>query len=223
MMTLFCENRCVLKAGFAFFTAVVLSACSSPTPEPPPPSRMGVYSTAYLTENNQIVNVPTVPAKTDPPKPPPKREWSWQGDGVLGAPSIVIDLSDQKATFYKGGHPVGFSPVSTGREGFRTPSGNFRIIQKNKDHVSSLYGDFVDAQGKVVVSNVDVTKDKCPAGAKFKGAPMPFFMRINGGVGMHAGYLPGYPASHGCIRMPRGAAQRFFENAAEGTPVRVVH
>jgi hypothetical protein len=223
MNKLICKNGRELKAGCALATGLFLTACSSPAPEPPKPSRLGVYSTAYLTEENLIINVPQVASKPAPPKPAPKRDWSWQGDGVIGAPSIVIDLSDQKATFYKAGNAVGFSTVSTGREGFSTPSGNFRVIQKNQNHVSSLYGDFVNAEGNVVVSNVDVTKDKCPAGAKFKGAPMPFFMRVNGAVGMHAGFLPGYPASHGCIRMPRGAAQRFFENAPEGTPVRIVH
>jgi hypothetical protein len=81
----------------------------------------------------------------------------------------------------------------------------------------------VNAAGEVVVANVDATKDKCPSGAKFRGSPMPFFMRVRGGVGMHAGHLPGYPASHGCIRLPRGAAQRFFENAPTGTPVRIVN
>lgn len=162
-------------------------------------------------------------AKKPAPKPTPKPEWTWNGDGVLGAPSLVINLSEQKVIFLKNGNPVGSSSVSTGREGFKTPSGNFKILEKSKDHVSSLYGDFVDANGQVVVANVDVSKDKCPAGAKFRGAPMPFFMRVNGGVGLHAGYLPGFPASHGCIRMPRAAAQRFYENTSVGTPVKIIN
>lgn len=52
---------------------------------------------------------------------------------------------------------------------------------------------------------------------------MPYFMRIHGGVGMHAGFLPGYAASHGCIRLPPALAQQFFENAPAGTPVEVVN
>jgi lipoprotein-anchoring transpeptidase ErfK/SrfK len=67
-----------------------------------------------------------------------------------------------------------------------------------------------------------LNRDSRPQGTTFRGSPMPYFMRICGGVGLHAGFLPGYPASHGCIRMPRGAAQSFFENAPLGTPVRVV-
>ena len=210
----------ILLAGIA--SLALLTGCS-PAPELARSSRFGVYSTAYLTEDNQVVHVAEAGAKKPAPKPTPKPEWTWNGDGVLGAPSLVIDLSDQKVIFFKNGHPVGSSPVSTGREGFKTPSGSFKIVEKSKDHVSSLYGDFVDAEGNVVVANVDVSKDKCPAGAKFRGAPMPFFMRVNGGVGLHAGYLPGYPASHGCIRMPRAAAQRFYENTSVGTPVKIIN
>jgi lipoprotein-anchoring transpeptidase ErfK/SrfK len=187
-----------------------------------PRSQISVYSTAYLTDENQIVYAVNS-GERPKPAPKPSQEWTWTGDGVLGVPSITIDIGSQTATFFKGNQPVGKSPVSTGREGFGTPAGNFKIIQKNKNHFSNLYGDFVDGEGTVVKADVALGRNKCPEGAKFRGSPMPFFMRIHGAVGMHAGYLPGYPASHGCIRMPRGAAQRFFENAQVGTPVRVVH
>jgi lipoprotein-anchoring transpeptidase ErfK/SrfK len=70
--------------------------------------------------------------------------------------------------------------------------------------------------------NIGIKEHKRPPGARFQGAPMPYFMRIHGGVGMHAGYLPGYPASHGCIRMPTDIAKIFFANASVGTPVSVV-
>lgn len=147
----------------------------------------------------------------------------WDGDGVEGKPSIKIKISEQKAYFYKGGELVGVSQLSTGREGTGTPTGNYKIIQKNKDHVSNLYGDYVDDAGNVVVPNVGVNKDPKPPGTRFKGAPMPYFMRIVGGVGMHAGYLPGYPASHGCIRMPEFMAENFFNTVTNGTPVTVTN
>jgi hypothetical protein len=137
-------------------------------------------------------------------------------------PRIIIDLEQQRAHFYKGGKIVGVSVVSTGREGYDTPSGEFRITQKDLTHVSSIYGDYVDRSGQVVVENVDVTKDPRPRGTVFRGAPMPYFLRIQGGIGMHAGYLPGYPASHGCIRLPKEMAVHFFQNAPVGTPV-VIH
>jgi lipoprotein-anchoring transpeptidase ErfK/SrfK len=147
----------------------------------------------------------------------------WDGDGVPGKPSIKIKLSEQRAYFFKGGDLVGVSQLSTGREGLNTPTGSYKIIQKDKDHVSNLYGDYVDDAGNVVKANVSANKDPRPAGAHFKGAPMPYFMRVTGGVGMHAGYLPGYPASHGCIRMPEFMAENFFQAVQSGTPVTVAH
>jgi lipoprotein-anchoring transpeptidase ErfK/SrfK len=147
----------------------------------------------------------------------------WDGDGVSGKPSIKIKLTEQRAYFYKGGQLVGISQLSTGREGLSTPSGSFSIIQKDVAHVSSQFGDYVDSADNVVVANVDVGKDPKPPGTHFKGAPMPYFMRIVGGVGMHAGYLPGYPASHGCIRMPEFMAENFFKSVSTGTPVSIAH
>ena len=148
----------------------------------------------------------------------------WDGDNVVGAPRVRINISEQKAFFYKGGQLVGVSILSTGREGFGTPSGNFKIQQKDKDHLSSRFGDYVDAQtGAVVKKDIDRDKDPMPKGAKYDGARMPFFMRIQGGVGMHEGFLPGYPASHGCIRMPGFMAEAFFRNVEVGTPVTIEH
>lgn len=148
----------------------------------------------------------------------------WDGDHVSGAPSIKVDLGEQRAYFYKGGELVGISVISSGREGFSTTTGNFRIQQKDLNHKSSLYGDYVDAgSGAVVKKDVDTSKDKRPPGTVFDGAKMPYFMRITGGVGMHEGFLPGYPASHGCIRMPGFMAERFFENVSVGTPVTLTH
>jgi lipoprotein-anchoring transpeptidase ErfK/SrfK len=147
----------------------------------------------------------------------------WDGDAVSGKPSIKISLGEQKAYFYKGGQLVGISQLSTGREGMGTTTGSFKVIQKDQNHVSSQYGDYVDSADNVVVANVDVGKDPKPPGTHFKGAPMPYFMRIVGGTGLHAGYLPGYPASHGCIRMPEFMAENFFRSVSVGTPVTVTH
>jgi hypothetical protein len=147
----------------------------------------------------------------------------WDGDGVKGASRIEIRLSDQRALFYKGDILVGVSAISSGKEGFNTPPGSFKIMQKDKEHRSTLYGEFVDIKtGEVINPDVDITVDKVPKGAKFMGAPMPNFMRVVGGVGMHAGYLPGVAASHGCIRMPLSMSENFFANVQLGTPVTVV-
>lgn len=147
----------------------------------------------------------------------------WDGDGVSGSPRITIRLSEQRAYFYKGSTLVGVSTLSTGREGFDTGTGKFKIIEKDIDHVSSKYGNYVDAYGNIIQKDIDTTKDPKPPGAKYDGAKMPYFMRIVGGVGMHEGFLPGYPASHGCIRMPGFMAEAFFRNAPLGTPVTVTH
>ena len=115
----------------------------------------------------------------------------WDGDSVSGKPSIKIKLTEQKAYFYKGGQLVGISQLSTGREGTGTPTGSFKVIQKDQDHVSNLYGDYVDSADNVVMANVDVNKDPKPPGTRFKGAPMPYFMRVVGGVGLARGLSPG--------------------------------
>jgi L,D-transpeptidase catalytic domain len=143
------------------------------------------------------------------------------GHGIQGKPSIVISLAEQKAFFYKSQQLVGISPVSTGKEGRATPPGKFSITERDKDHLSAWYGDYVDSHEVVVKANVDCRKDPRPPGAHFAGAPMPYFMRVTGGIGMHQGYLPGVPASHGCIRMPAMMAEAFYNEAPLGTLVTI--
>lgn len=147
----------------------------------------------------------------------------WDGGGVPGAPSIRINLGEQRAYFFKGGQLVGVSILSTGREGYGTPAGSYRIIQKDRDHKSNIYGDYVDRNGFVLQKDIDNNKDPKPPGAIFDGARMPYFMRIVGGIGMHEGFLPGYAASHGCIRMPGFMAEAFFNTVSVGTPVTVTY
>ncbi|MDB6006603.1 MAG: hypothetical protein JWR15_3590 [Prosthecobacter sp.] len=158
-----------------------------------------------------------------PPPPPPfaQEESFWNGDHMTGSPSIRISLSQQRAFFYKGGRLAGVSEISSGREGRSTVTGKFHIIEKDIDHVSSLFGDYVDDYGNVIQKDVDTSKDPKPKGAKYDGAKMPYFMRIVGGTGMHEGYLPGYPASHGCIRMPGFMAAAFYRSVEVGTPVTI--
>jgi lipoprotein-anchoring transpeptidase ErfK/SrfK len=134
--------------------------------------------------------------------------------------AITIRLSDQKAFLYKNGEVVAISPASTGREGYHTPTGRHRVIGKDIDHRSSIYGAYV-RNGKVVKAGVDVRKDPKPPGAVFEGAPMPYYLQIAPAYGLHAGHVPGYPASHGCIRLPSRWAKRFYYAAKVGTPVQI--
>jgi len=146
----------------------------------------------------------------------------WDGDGVKGEPSIVLNLTEQRVYFYKGSHLVGVSKVSTGKEGLDTPTGTFKVTQKDIDHESNLFGDYVYPDGTVAQKDIDVEKDPKPPGALFDGADMHYFMRIHRGIGLHVGYLPGYAASHGCIRMPSLMAKKFYHNVELGTKVTVV-
>ena len=134
--------------------------------------------------------------------------------------AIEIDLTAQKAWILQDGQKVYETSISSGRTGYETPSGNFAVLEKDPDHKSSLYGRILDGGGRVLISDADCDTP-VPAGAKFVQAPMKHFLRIDGPVGMHAGRLPGYPASHGCVRLPPSKAKLFFDIAETGTPVRV--
>ena len=144
----------------------------------------------------------------------------WDGDAVEDPPSIRINRDEQKAYFYKGSQVVGMSPISTGTSTRATSAGTFKVTEKDIDHESSLYGVIRDlATGEIVNDDADTRKHRAGPGQVFEPAPMPYFMRFNGGVGMHVGHLPGYAASHGCVRMPKEMAVRFYEAASVGTPV----
>ena len=146
----------------------------------------------------------------------------WIGHRVSGPPKIEIDLNRQIVRYYKGGQLVGAAPVSSGREGHGTINGTYRIIEKDADHRSSCYGSFVADDGRIVEGDVDSRRDRPPAGTHFLGASMRHFMRIKGGIGMHEGYLPGFAASHGCIRLPSKMAAIFYDATPLGTPVEII-
>ena len=120
--------------------------------------------------------------------------WDKIAEGrEAGKPVLaVIGLRQQKITVYDSAGPVLQAPVSTGSRTYETPAGIFTVLQKNKDHVSNLYED----------------------------AEMPFMQRITwSGVALHAGPLPGYRASHGCVRLPYRFAERLFDLTSVGTRV----
>ncbi len=112
---------------------------------------------------------------------------------------IVVNLSQQRACAYEGSQTVFCGNISSGKPGHRTPTGHFRVLEKDIDHVSSKYPE--------------------PNG----GAKMHYMLRVTGsGIAMHLGYVPNYPASHGCIRMQNGFAQRMFSWAHVGVPISVI-
>jgi len=132
---------------------------------------------------------------------------------------VVVSLTKQRAYLLAGDQIAIDSPISSGKRGHSSPTGSFSVMEKDKDHRSNIYGDYVDAQGRIVRGGISANIDSAPSGTHFVGAPMKWFMRLTGeGVGMHVGILPGYPASHGCIRMPEPAAALFYANVKVGTP-----
>jgi len=118
----------------------------------------------------------------------------WNDPGSSEPVSIVVSIADQKAYVYRGETLVAASTVSTGMDGKDTPLGIFPILQKSENHKSNLYD----------------------------SAPMPFMQRLTwDGVAIHAGVNPGFPASHGCIRVPTAFAKKLFAVTTKGTPVLV--
>ena len=135
---------------------------------------------------------------------------------------VIVSLTKQRAYLMIGEEIAIDSPISSGKRGHTTPNGSFTVLEKDKDHRSSLYGDYVDSKGRTVRAGISARIDSAPSGTHYVGASMKWFMRLTGeGVGMHVGILPGYPASHGCIRMPEPAAAQFYSHVKVGTPVRV--
>ena len=188
---------------------LLFSACASYD------GRLNSTTTRYLGSDGSIVSRTSNLSVME-------RESYWEGDSSNGPASIVINIGDQKVYYYKGGKLVGISACSTGKEGHESPVGSFQVRKKEEKPASHLYGDVVDGAGTVVVKNVDAKKDKPPAGAHFQGSSMPWFMEFAPGVGMHTGFLPGIPDSHGCIRLPDKMARIFYANTPMGTPVTVV-
>jgi lipoprotein-anchoring transpeptidase ErfK/SrfK len=134
---------------------------------------------------------------------------------------VIINLSEQRAYLIENGKVNLISPIASGKPGWSTPTGNFSIIRKDIDHHSQSFGSLLDGSGRIASSSA-TPGTYVPPGFHYRAAPMPFYMQFGEAFGMHAGYLPGYPASHGCVRMPRDLAERFFERVNLRTPVTVI-
>lgn len=150
--------------------------------------------------------------------------FEWHGDHLSGPVRVRIVLSEQKAHIMRGGEEAGWTYVAAGTPGHPTPTGSFRIIEKVADKHSNSWGVMKDAEGVIVETDAKSGRTPVPPGGMFIGAPMPFWMRIKGPIGMHAGHIPnpGDPASHGCIRLPQPMAEKLFSITEIGTPVLVV-
>jgi len=153
-------------------------------------------------------------------QPGPKIEKDLEAVITPGNSRVVISLSKQRIYLITGDQIYIDSPVSTGKRAGMTPTGSFSITEKDLNHKSSIYGNFVDRHGRVVRSGISTKVDSAPSGTRYEGAPMKYFCRLtNSGVGMHIGILPGYPASHGCIRLPAEIAPLIYAKVRIGTRV----
>jgi hypothetical protein len=122
-----------------------------------------------------------------------KGQFLWMAGAVTSGPLVmVVSITEQRAYVYRNGVLIGATTVSTGRPGHATPIGVFTVLQKQKEHRSTIYD----------------------------GAPMPYMERLTwGGVALHAGGLPGYPESHGCIHLPSEFARLLFGISSDGMTV----
>src|SRR6266436_6493784 len=135
--------------------------------------------------------------------------------------AVIIYLTEQTAYLLKDGRVAFVSPIASGKEGWGTPIGSFRVISKDLNHQFGNFGLITDSYGRIINPNA-TPGSYVPPGCHYMSAPMPYFMEFRKYVGLHAGYLPGYPASHGCVRMPRDLAAEFFARVQVGTPVKVI-
>jgi len=123
-------------------------------------------------------------------------EFVWQPElATSGAVEVVVSIPLQRAFVYRGTTLIGMTTVSTGRPGHTTPTGSFEILQKRREHYSNLYNN----------------------------APMPFMQRLTwDGIALHAGQIPGRPASHGCVRLPLEFARHLFGATQMGGRVHII-
>lgn len=152
------------------------------------------------------------------------QDWPfrWEPDPAKPITRVEIKLGEQRIYFMQGALVVGESPVSTGRAGYDTPAGSYKVLVKEKLHLSNLYGELIDGNGRTVNASAE-SGDPVPKGLTYRPSPMPYFLRISDtGMGMHEGWLPGYAASHGCIRLPRKLAPLIFPAIPVGCPVIII-
>ena len=179
------------------------------TPTPPPPKGFFLF------------RAPQRPVAI-PRQPPPLIAQAVYDAANPDSTHVIVSLSRQRVLLYNGEQVAIDAPISSGKKGHSTPEGHFHVLVKEPNHYSNIYGNFCDREGRVVRGGVSAVIDSAPAGTHFIGAPMKWFMRLtDSGVGMHIGILPGYAASHGCVRLPADIAPLIYQKVRVGTPVTV--
>lgn len=149
-----------------------------------------------MTQAAALAHAPVIAAREAGSEDLAPGAFVWQPEqSTEGAVEVVVSIPQQRAYVYRGGTLIGVTTVSTGRRGHRTPTGRFPITEKRREHYSNLYNN----------------------------APMPFMQRLtNDGIALHAGQIPGYPASHGCVRLPLAFARHLFSVTSVGANVHII-
>ncbi|HEX9954289.1 MAG TPA: L,D-transpeptidase family protein [Allosphingosinicella sp.] len=176
-----------LLAYFASAPALLLLGSAAPSPRPPvvaaPTIAAEIEALAVSAAFDATEPHPLAAPEPEPLPPPPPPLPPTPSEALDDGILIVVSLASQRMFVFRDGALWDSSKVSTGKRSNETPVGTFPILQKKVDHRSNLYDD----------------------------APMPYMQRLTwGGVALHAGRVPNYPASHGCIRMPRAFAKKLY-------------
>jgi len=149
-----------------------------------------IAALSYVVAITTSVFISPADAQTNTYQTPSSHRSS--ADPPHAAMSMIVNLGTQRAYVYRDGDLIAATPVSSGKRGHRTPTGTFRVLAKQKLHHSK----------------------------KYDNAPMPYMQRLTwSGVALHAGHVPGYPASHGCVRMPLSFARWLYSEPTMGMKV----
>ena len=188
--------RCLTRkwAGFLLLASVPTLAAAQAVGDPAEAAKTDPVNQEVVPAGPlpPVIVPKPAPAPVKPPAPkkkpfsdglkPGQYVWEKRANGATDL-RIVAVLDIQRIYVFDGGTLVAFSTMSSGKKGHATPTGSFKILQKNIDHKSNLYND----------------------------APMPYMQRLTwDGIALHAGHIPGYPASHGCLRLPLAFAKSLY-------------
>jgi len=206
----------------AIAASVFLTSCGNKPPKPNPAQteiKSAVRVNPYPRGTYEHFKLDSYPGTTR----------TWKNTALLAQanPSntkVRIDLSSQRGFLLVNDEVAMDYRVSTGSSKHKTPTGDYKIIEKIREKRSNLYGEILNASGAVVQSNADARKDTVPAGGSFRGASMPYWMRLTRtGIGMHKGNVNRRYASHGCIRTHYSAVPIVYSKTKIGTPVTVTN
>jgi lipoprotein-anchoring transpeptidase ErfK/SrfK len=178
------DRRMAMPLGAALAAGLLFALAEAPATAQSQTQPQGAASSIVIDPASLPPLVPDAPPAPPVPAVMAPGDYDWNPERSLaGDVVIVVSLPQQLVHVYRGGVRIGESTNSTGRPGHDTPTGVFTILQKQKMHRSTLYDD----------------------------APMPFMQRLTwDGIALHAGRLPGYPASHGCVRLPAAFAEALY-------------